>query len=110
MRLRAKLAIALAVATLMVGGHSSGFAAEASEQRREALLQQMLARPYGSQPIRWHSHWLQLNGKGQWFLREGAGQSSPGGNRELECTKQRLFGGRHLRGLRRAGERQMNSA
>jgi len=39
------LAIALAVAALMVGGHSSGFAAEASEQRREALLQQMLARP-----------------------------------------------------------------
>ena len=45
MRLRAKLAIALAVAALMVGGHSSGFAAEASEQQREALLQQMLARP-----------------------------------------------------------------
>jgi len=45
MRLRANLAIALAVAALMVGGHSSGFAAEASEQRREALLQQMLARP-----------------------------------------------------------------
>jgi len=39
------LAIALAVAALIVGGHSSGFAAEASEQQREALLQQMLARP-----------------------------------------------------------------
>ncbi|HZJ11813.1 MAG TPA: tetratricopeptide repeat protein, partial [Methyloceanibacter sp.] len=39
------MAIALAVAALIVGGHSSGFAAEASEQQREALLQQMLARP-----------------------------------------------------------------
>ncbi|HZJ12707.1 MAG TPA: tetratricopeptide repeat protein, partial [Methyloceanibacter sp.] len=43
--LQAKLAIALAVAALMMAGHNPGFAAEASEQQREALLQQMLARP-----------------------------------------------------------------
>ena len=41
-----RLAIALAMAALVVGGPLSGFAQEAtSEQRREALLQQMLARP-----------------------------------------------------------------
>ena len=45
MRLWGRLAIAVAVAALVVGGHTSGFAAEASEQRREALLQEMLARP-----------------------------------------------------------------
>jgi len=41
-----KLAIAVAMAALVMGGPTSGFAAEAaSEQRREALLQEMLARP-----------------------------------------------------------------
>lgn len=46
MRLWAKLAIAAAVAALTTGGPTSGIAAEVqSEQRREALLQNMLARP-----------------------------------------------------------------
>lgn len=45
MRLGTQLAIALAVAALMWGGPSSARAAEATEQRREALLQEMLARP-----------------------------------------------------------------
>lgn len=45
MRLWGKLAIAGAMAALVVGGHNSGYAAEASEQRREALLQEMIARP-----------------------------------------------------------------
>ncbi len=46
MRLWAKLAIAVAVAALVVGGATQSFAAQAtSESRRDALLQQMLARP-----------------------------------------------------------------
>ncbi len=45
MRLWGRLAIAGAMAALVMGGHTSGFAAEASERRREALLQEMIARP-----------------------------------------------------------------
>ena len=45
MRLWAKLAIAVAMALLVLRAPEAGFAAQASEARREALLQQMLARP-----------------------------------------------------------------
>src|SRR5680860_1925413 len=46
MRVWAKLAIAIAVACLVVGGTVPSFAAEAAlESRRDTLLNQMLARP-----------------------------------------------------------------
>ena len=46
MRVFAKLAIAFAVAALVTGGSTLGFAAEGtSEVRREALLREMIARP-----------------------------------------------------------------
>ena len=46
MRVWAKLAIAIAVACLVVGGTVPSFAAEAAlESRRDTLLHQMLARP-----------------------------------------------------------------
>ncbi len=45
MRMWAKLAIAVAVAFVVLSVPKTGFAAQASEARREALLQQMLARP-----------------------------------------------------------------
>ncbi len=46
MRVWAKLAIAIAIAAPVVGGSTLGFATDvALESRREALLQQMLARP-----------------------------------------------------------------
>ena len=45
MRIGAKLAIAVAMVILVLGVPKAGIAAQASEARREALLQQMLARP-----------------------------------------------------------------